>query len=348
MVDLVNIVESTEKSFDKVNDALYEIGVTDGLPVVPPTAARVKEMLQGKNPNKVIGLLPPVNGEASLYRLAICAVMAGCLPDYFPLLTAVVEAVSKPEFNLLAVQTTTGAAAPLILVNGPVIDKIKLNSGCNVLGPGVRSNATIGRALSLVLRNIGGAIPGIFDLSTLGQPGKYTFCIAENEKASQWEPFHVSRGLKKENSAVTVIAVNGTIEVRDELNDTACGLLTTFAKSMISAGSVANIYSIGGGEPLILLSPDHAKIIGREMSRREAQKFLFENACLPISFLSEKVKKYILEKREALDHEKDDNLRAAKRAENILLLIAGGMGVKSCFIPSWGGVTKSVTVEIEN
>ena len=167
-------------------------GWSDGLPMLAPTPAAVSAMVAagGLETNAVIGVIPPLNGIATVEKIAANAVMAGCLPEYFPLLIAALRGVLRPEFNLDGVQTTTGNVAPLTIVNGPCRNSLQINYGSNALGQGWRANATIGRALRLVLCNIGGAAPGIFDKSTLGQPAKYTFCIAENEEENPWEPLH--------------------------------------------------------------------------------------------------------------------------------------------------------------
>ena len=200
--------------------------------------------------------------------------MAGCRPAYFAIVVAATEAVAEPEFNLLGIQTTTGTATPLLLVNGPVVQQCELNAGANALGPGVRSNATIGRALRLVLQNIGGAIPGHTDKATMGQPGKYTFCCAENEAANPWQPLHVWRGYHAEQSTITVVGAAGTVEVVDTTSQTAESLLTTLAHSMTIAGSLGGGKALGGGQPLVLLAPEHAAIIGREYSRQQTQERL--------------------------------------------------------------------------
>src|SRR5690349_3049464 len=158
--DFDEIVVAQDLDFAAANDRLYGLGATDGLPVVPPTRARIEAMLGDRNASLSVGRLPPVYGDASLFKLAACAVMAGCTPDYFPVLIAAVEGVVEKEFNLLGVQTTTGTAAAIMIVNGPVVSQLGINAGSNSLGPGARANATIGRALALVLRDVGGAIPG--------------------------------------------------------------------------------------------------------------------------------------------------------------------------------------------
>jgi hypothetical protein len=329
-------------SFESVNDILYEKGLTDGLPVVPPTEDRIHAMLGGREPDRVIARLAPSLADATLNRMAFCAVMAGCRPEYFPVLIAAAKAVSQPEFNLLGIQTTTGTATPLMIVNGPIIDRIGLNGGCNALGPGVRSNAVIGRALALMLRNIGGAVPGRIDLSTMGQPGKYTFCFAENEAASPWEPLHVSRGFSRQQSTVTVVGAAGTMEVKDDRSRTAKGVLTTFAKSMTPAGSFGGRFLIGGGEPLLLVSPEHSRIIGREMTRRQVQHFLYDTATLPIQELSPEVRDFLLQLPADVRGGREV-LHVSEHPERILLVVVGGVGIKSTFVQTWGGTTQAVT-----
>ena len=341
IANLEEAVVTSDRDFEEVNARLYSLGLTDGLPMVPPTMARIEAMLSGRDPKHVVARLAPLSAEASLFRISMCAVMAGCLPSYFPVVVASVKAVTEEEFNLLGIQTTTGTAAPVVIVNGPIAQQLGLNSGTNALGPGNRANASIGRALALVLRNIGGAVPGELDMATMGQPGKYTFCFAENERESPWEPLHVSRGFDREQSTVTVMAAAGTIEVRDECSARADSLLATFAHSMLGAGSVGGAGMLSGGEPMVLFSPDHAKIVAKEKSRAEAQAFLFETARLPLSALPPETAAH-LRQRGA-----DEMLRIASRASDIMLLVVGGTGFKSSYVPSWGGGTKAVTKLIE-
>ncbi|HEU0316240.1 MAG TPA: redoxin domain-containing protein, partial [Solirubrobacteraceae bacterium] len=186
---------------DELED-MFERGFSDGLPVVPPTPERVEAMLGGRDPGRSLGTVPPVHGEATLERVAACAVLAGCRPDYFPLVVAAVEAALEPSFNAHGIGVTTQPAAPVLIVNGPARDRVGLNSGMGALGPGFRANATIGRALRLVLSLTGGAAPGGLDRSTLGHPGKVGLCIAENEERSPWPPFHVERGFPADASTV--------------------------------------------------------------------------------------------------------------------------------------------------
>ncbi|MBI4083672.1 MAG: hypothetical protein HY423_13790 [Candidatus Lambdaproteobacteria bacterium] len=333
-------------SFEEVNGLMYRLGLTDGLPVVPPTEERVERMLGGRDPERVLAAIPPGLGQATLKKVAVCAVMAGCRPEYLPVLMAAVEAVARPEFNPLGVLTTTGNAWPMILVNGPIIQRCELNFGHNALGPGVRANATIGRAFTLILRNIAGAIPGKTDMATQGQPAKYGLCVPENEGANPWGPFHVSRGFRRDQSVVTVIAIAGTFEVVDGKSTTAAHLLTTFANSMTTAGSTGGNRCLGSGEPLLFLSPEIVRIVGREMSRADAQRFLFDHARLPLSRLSSEAAAHLTQIREA-EGEAQGDLLIADKPESILLVVLGGVGIKSTYAPTWGGGTRSVSLPVE-
>lgn len=343
-VDINEVVIDPRQRFEEANERLYALGLTDGLPVVPPTRERIEAMVGGHDPALVLATLAPLFREATVYKVAFCAVMAGCLPRYLPVLIAAVEAVAEDEFNLLGVQTTTGTAAPLVIVNGPVARRLGINASTNALGPGVRANATIGRALALVLRNVGGAIPGELDMATMGQPGKYTFCVAENEQASPWEPLHVSRGFDRHQSTVTVVAAAGTMKVRDDCSPGAESLLTTFARSMLAVGSVSGNGLLSGGRPLLLLCPDHARVIAREKTRDAAQAFLFEKARLPVNALPPETRAY-WEQRRLIKPEADGmtELRVAERPSDIMLIVVGGTGYKSTYVPTWGGGIRPVT-----
>lgn len=346
MTDLDTLkIESTD-DFEEINDSLYRLGLTDGLPVVPPTARRVQTMLGGGDAEQVLTVLPPLRGRATLRKLATCAVMAGCRAAYFPILLAAIEAVSAPEFNLFGIMTTTGTATPLVIVNGPAVQRCGVNAGTNALGPGVQSNATIGRALCLALRNIGGAIPGHTDKSTMGQPGKYTFCFAENEVANPWEALHVSRGFRSDQSTVTVVGAAGTVEVVDTVSHSADDLLTTMARSMTIAGSRGGSNLLGGGEPLLLIAPEHAAIIARKYSRRQAQERLFAQARLPLRDLPPNIAAHG-QVPSLRSTDSTASLAIAARPADIMLVVVGGVGAKSTYVPTWGGTTRAVTRVID-
>lgn len=266
--------------------------------------------------------------------------MAGCRPHDFSVLQAATAAVAEPKFNLFGIQTTTGTATPMLIMNGPMVQRLGLNTATNALGPGTRANAVIGRALQFVLRTIGGAQPGRGDKATMGQPGKFTFCCAENALASPWEPLHVWRGFTAEQSTVTVLGATGTIEVVDADSTDAEGVLTTMAHSMTIAGNAGRDNLLGSGEPLLLVAPEHARIIARTHTRRQAQAFLFEHARLPVSTLAPV-------RAQRLRQTSVAELTIAPCPQDIMLVVLGGPGAKSTFVPTWGGGTRAVTRVVE-
>ena len=236
----------------------FDQGLTDGLPVVPPTEERVLRMLDGTSrpPNDLVAHVPPNLAPATVEKVAINAVMAGCRPEYLPVIIAAVEAACTDTFNLHGVLCTTYFVGPLIIVNGPIRHEIGINCGRNVFGQGARANATIGRALQLIVRNVGGGRPGEIDMATLGQPGKYTACIGENEEASCWEPLHVERGFNREQSTVTVFAAEAPRAVRDQLSRTARSLATSLG---LCLETVAHVKLHGIDQVLLVVSPEHAR-----------------------------------------------------------------------------------------
>src|SRR5215813_851380 len=211
-----------------VNAFFEEKGWTDGLPIIPPTEGRVGQMIAtvNRNPQDVIGVVPPRWAPATVEKIAINAVMAGCLPQYMPVLIAAAEALTDPKLNLYALQATTGGPAIMLIVNGPIRKQLNINGGSNVLGEGWRANATIGRGVRLIQRNIGGSYPGTTCKATLGWPGKYTLCIAENEEASPWEPLHVEREFGADKSTVTAISADSSIRALFLDNTAATDILT--------------------------------------------------------------------------------------------------------------------------
>ncbi|MDE3077938.1 MAG: hypothetical protein KGJ86_21145, partial [Chloroflexota bacterium] len=256
-----------------VSQYLYDLGRTDGLPVVPPAEELVEEMLRftDRAPGEVIGHVQPCQAPATVESIGVNAVMAGCRPEYLPVLIAAVEAVCDPAFNLYGIQATTNPVAPLIVVNGPLARELKINSQGNCFGQGFMANATIGRAFRFVLTNIGGGIPQTMDKATHGQPAKFGFCIAENEADSPWEPLHVERGYAVETTTVTLISVTGTQNILDYASKTGRGVLQMLCSHAGTAG-VQNVL-LGGG-PLFALSPEHAEIMARDgFSKQDVRQF---------------------------------------------------------------------------
>ena len=332
------------EDWEAAQEELAAAGVTDGLPVVPPTRARVEQMLKlhGYAVDEVVTALPPLFGDATWQSIAINAVMAGCRPEYLPVVGAAVAALAAPEFNLIGIATTTGSAAPLIIVNGPIAMKIGMNAGGNALGPGNRANATIGRAVSLMLRNVGGAMPGELDMATLGQPAKYTFCLAENEAASPWPALHVERGFPAGASVVTVVGAAGIVEIVDSASHNAEDLAQTFAQSMLIAGSIGGGGFFGCGEPLILMPPEHAAAFTRcGYTKENVKAAIYERAVLPCDRLSAAVREQL--GRRAIDAAVGDVMRVAHQADDLMIVVAGGVGVKAAFVPTWSGTTRAVS-----
>ncbi|MBI2848064.1 MAG: hypothetical protein HYX83_02710 [Chloroflexi bacterium] len=326
----------------------YKNGWTDGLPVVPPTEDRVQKMVAGakRDAQELIAEVPPRFGCATVEMIAINAVMAGCSPDCMPVLIAAVEAVSDERFKLSNVVTATHPCAPLILVNGPVAKKLGINGKSNAFGPGVKANATIGRALSLILLNLGGAIPKLIDKATLGDPAKYTYCVAENEDENPWEPLHVEKGFRREDSIVTVFACEGPHNINDHASVTAKGLLTTAASTMTTAGNNNLTFFIG--EPMLILGPEHAATVARDgFSKQDVKKFIWEHAMLPLDRLSEENKQFRRDAPEAFGKYVDSEfLPLCKRPEDIVVFVVGGEGKHSCFVPSYG-ISSSVTKPVK-
>jgi hypothetical protein len=242
---------------------LFEQGLTDGLPVVPPTAERVLRMLGGtrRDPQEVVAVVPPNLAPATVEKIAINAVMAGCKPEYLPVVIAAVEAICTEQFNIHGVLATTHFVGPVLVVNGPIRDRIGMNYGGNVLGQGSRVNATIGRAVQLVVRNLGGGRPGGVDRAALGQPGKYTFCFAEHEARSNWEPLHVERGFRPDQSTITAFAGGSPTPIIDQLSRDARSLATSYGLALMA---VSHPKHPNYGEIIVVVPPEHVDTFARD------------------------------------------------------------------------------------
>ncbi len=332
---------------DAFNRMLLERHWSDGLPAIPPTRERVEAMLKHttRKPDEVVGAVAPAFGVATVERIAINAVMAGCYPEYLPVLIAATEAISDPRFNLRGIQATTNPAAVFLIVNGPMAKQLCVNGGGNCLGPGAWANATLGRAMRLIQQNIGGAQAGEMDRSTQGQPGKYTFCCAENEDASPWEPLHVERGFKKEQSTVTTVGALGTWNMNSHAKDSK-DLLRIIADTMTFPASSDFIYA---GEPWLILSPEHADVLhGEGLSKADVKRLLWEQARLSCQRLSAKDfgRTQSGRKAELGEITRDVLLPITQKPEEIGILVAGGTGTHSVYIPMSGhvrSVTKLIT-----
>jgi hypothetical protein len=330
-------------SIIEINQRLYERGWTDGLPVIPPTEEAVRWMLGGtdRDPAALVAVLPPAQGEATVEKIAINAVMAGCRPEYLPIVITAIECVAEERLNLSGRQTTTHPGAPLIIVNGPLAHELAVNAGFNVFGQGWRANATIGRALRLCLMNIGGGIPGKTDRATHGHPGKYSYCIAENEAANPWEPLHVERGCPRESSAVTVIWGEAPHNINDQRNKTAAGVLRTAASVMATLGGNGFYRQ---GEALLVLSPEHAATIaGDGWTKDDVRRFLFEQARERLGRVKQGGIFGLGDLPRWIDQRDDDTLvPIVTDPRHILIVVAGGPGRHSMAVLT-AGSTWSVT-----
>ncbi|MFH1486207.1 MAG: hypothetical protein ABIH46_09060 [Chloroflexota bacterium] len=317
-----------------VQDRLYQMGWTDGLPVVPPTDEAVLKMLHGtaRQPQEVVAVIPPEMREASVETIAVNAVMAGCLPQYLPVVIAAVEAMAQPEFPLAAMQVTTHAVAPLAIVNGPIRSKIGMNCGGGAFGPGNRSNAAIGRAVRLVLLNVGGS--RAWSKCTQGHPGQYTFCIAENEEDSPWEPLHVERGFPPDASVVTVNAVEAPRGTSDPGSRSAREVLTTVSLAMSDPATSQIKYQ--RGQPIVCFGIEHAATIARDgLTKEQVREFIFEHAGIPLQRISEGNR--LLRKKHPdtyIDVGEEGVLPIGMSKEDILIIVLGGEGKHSCWLPT--------------
>ncbi|MBU2053985.1 MAG: hypothetical protein KJ936_12600 [Proteobacteria bacterium] len=334
-------------SLEAVQRLFYLRGWTDGLPIIPPTEERVAQMLErwGGDPDEVVGLVAPRRGEATVKKIAINAAMAGCLPEHLPVVIAATRAMIRSEFGLYGLQTTTHPCTVLVLTNGPLADSLEINAGYNAMGQGKMANAVIGRAIRLVLTNIGGGSPGVLDRSTMGSPAKYSFCFAENEEQSPWEPLHVERGFPKTQSTVTVCGVEGPHNVNDHGSQTGEEVLLTIAGVLATPGT-NQIYL--GGEPLIVLGPEHAAAVAKSgFSKLDVKRYLFEKARVPVHLISqgnmERFQKLWPQRFANLPEEA--SVPISETPEDIMVIVAGGMGRQSAVIPTFG-TTKAVTLAV--
>jgi len=319
-------------------DQLHSWGWTDGLPVVVPTVERVDRMCRGSvlAPHHTLGHLAPRGAVLTVRHLAANAVMAGCLPEYMPVLEAAVAAMQEGTFNLFGMQTTTHPCALLVIVHGPLADALEMNSGAGCFGPGNRANATIGRALRLLLMNVGGALPGETDRATQGSPAKYTWCFAENEAASPWPPYRSLFGLDPGESAVTVAAVEGPHNINDHGSDTGEDVLRTIAGTMTTVGT-NTLYR--GGDHFVVLGPEHAAVIANSgFSREAAQAYLYDHARVAVDRIPPKKLEEAAGWGGYAGHleEWGGRIPLARAPEEIRVLVAGGPGKHSSWIPTFG------------
>jgi hypothetical protein len=339
-------VEVVDESPEAMFAMLEARGLGDGLPVVAPTRARVESMLMHAtgDPDDVLFTLQPRSGIVTRRVAAVNAVMAGCPPEVFPVVLTALRALARPEVNLRGVNATTHIVAPMVIVHGEIVRTAGFNAGVGAFGPGNRANATVGRAVRLVLLHVAGAKPGFGDAATHGQPAKYTFCAAENIEATPWESYPMSLGIDAP-SAVTVHCGEGPHNVHDAEAAGDPGLiLDKIASAMTSLGQ--NNAPISQAEYFIVLGPEHAASIAeRAMTRRDVSNYLFNTARLPARLFRKHFQELAWANwMKAVDD--DELLPMTGDAENIKVLVSGGPGKHSLVVPSWG-MTRSVTLPLE-
>ncbi|HXJ81969.1 MAG TPA: hypothetical protein VMS64_25195 [Candidatus Methylomirabilis sp.] len=326
-------------------EAYYARGWTDGLPVVPPTEKSVAEMLAGGGlpAEHVIGEIRDRHVVVTAGKLAINAVMAGCRPEYLPVVVSAVRGLCHPTFAYHGPASSTGGSAMVLIVNGPIARALGINSGNNVFGQGFRANATIGRAVRLTMMNVMNTKPGLLDRATLGNPGKYSFCFSEDEENHPWEPLHVERGFRADQSTVTVYASNSLCQVYNQLASKPEPLLRCFADALCNLGS-PNVR--GFNQSLIVFAGEHAEMLQQSgWSKRDVRVFLMQHARRTIADLKRAG-------RRPGDVEPGDDTTwkyAFENPDDLLIVCAGGRaGAWSACLPGWGNKwTRSVTTLVE-
>ncbi len=331
----------------EINALFYKRGWTDGLPVIPPTVERVKEMLNGSDldPDYVITKVDPVGGQATVEKIAVNAVMAGCRPEYMPVLIAALEAAMDPNVNLRGMATTTSPDVPLLIINGPIAKQLDINSGSNALGRGSRANSSISRALNLIVQNIGGSWVGITDMSTLGQPADFSNMLAENEDESPWEPLHIELGFQKKDNVVTVVGVEPYHTIMG-LGHSAENFMRIISDHLIASDRPYQATMV------LLITKDTAKMMAKNgWTKEKIREYIEKNARTPLSKLKEKfldngtasvlggIPSWVYETKDM------STMIPAPFIGQLNIIVAGGTGEKSALFPGWLG-SKSASKKI--
>ena len=326
---------------EKTSYNFYIRRLTDGLPIIPPTRERVLKFLNytDRDQDDLIAVLPPRQGKATTEKIAVNSVMAGCMPQFMPIVQHSIEALSKVKFNLTGVNATTHPVSVCTILNGPVSREIGAGSGVGCLGPGNIANATIGRAIRLCLINIAGAVPGIGDHATLGSPAKYSYTFSEAEYESPWDALHIERGFEQNISTITVLAVEGPHNVNDHRSRSAEELLDTISHTSATAG--CNNSHVPG-EILVIMSPEHSRTISREgWDKQDVKNYLHENIVVPVE-LGDRGGRKIDEKWIV-----DGHVRITRSSDDVILVVAGGAGRHTMIAHSFGTSSESVTLPLK-
>jgi hypothetical protein len=337
----VEKVAVSRDAYAEVNELFYNRGWTDGLPIVPPTRERVKEMLRGTDlpPDRVIGTVESLRGQATVEKIAVNAVMAGCRPEYLPVILAVVEVVTDPAFDMIGVQTTDESVAPLLIINGPIAGQLGINSSFGLLGPGRQANATIGRSIRLIMNNIGGGWPGLISQAATGHPGRYTLCFAENEERNPWNPLHVELGYARDASTVTVMRAESIVNCTGGLGELASVM-----------GSLSSAFSLKrSGKVAVIVAPFVAQeLASKGWTKDDVKRYLYENGRISMSEIKRSRGYGNSDGLEwARGFEKQGAVPAVRSPGDITVVVAGGdLSIpQHVYFPTWGSpfrITKEI------
>jgi hypothetical protein len=308
----------------KAYEHAYEQGWTDGLPIIPATPESLKQDIaaSGLDSEEVIGIIPPRKGRATIEVIAVNAIMAGCRPEYMPVIIAALEGLTDKSFPLELMQVTTNPMTPFLLINGPIRQHLDINSATGCLGPGWRANATIGRAIRLVLQNVGGALPGVYSKASFSSPLRYTYVCGENEEENPWTPFHVDRGFDKRDSTVTIFKASNYCNISGGEGVGPDEILRQIATAM------PPMYG-GGDGALLLLGVNHARALYEAgLSKRDIQEKLWEFATVP----EEHFAADFVAMEQAAGRGGSGGLRRTKSSDAMYVAVAGGAGPQDVYI----------------
>ena len=319
---------------------------SDGLPVVTPTEERIARMLTGtkRAPDEVIGPIPPAMEIATVESVAVHALMAGCKPEYLPVVIAATEMMLRDEFNVNGVQGTMHGVAPMMIVNGPYAEEIGIHGGNGCMGPGFRSNAAIGRAIRLVLMNLGAGIPGVSSMTIFGMPSRYTYCLTENMEDHPWDSLAVSKGYRPDENVITMAMVESPRFCFDDVSDEPDRLLTGVADTMVGMGSW-NMHT--RSDMVVAMGPQHAALCANAgMSRADVHNRLCEIAGRKVGDLKnggnwrrERALAFPID----VDPDDDDCfIPAIKDPQDLQLIVAGGWGPCTAVCHGWSGGSRAV------
>lgn len=324
-------------------EQLMDDGVTDGLPVIPPTPDRIEPLFEtvSLEPDDLVGTVPERRRVIRAEKVAINAVMAGCRPEVFPVVIAAVRAVCDPRFSVHGPQASTAGPAVLILINGPIVEELGFRNEAHLFAPGNRNNATVGRALNLTLRNTAGANLDEFDRACFSHAGRYTYCMAENETNSPWTPLHEQRGFDAQDSTVTVFAAEGPNQVANNSGGTGEAVLSTIAGRMSAPGILALGFN---SENMVIIGQEHMGTLESDgWDKEEIQDFLADEATITL----EEVKESGMLRDDVEDGDEDIDVSLVEDPENLLVVAAGGKaGPFSAVLPGWAGQFNSQAVTL--